>query len=101
LRARRPVDRQASGSPPWFYASRASCPATTAGVAGGIEDTFERLTTGEERATSLDVTVRAHVFGRPSGAWVYDRILERVTGDSRVWVATRSQIADHLLDSSS
>jgi len=65
-----------------------------------FEDTFERLTTREERATSLDVTVHAHVFGRPSGAWVYDRILERVMGDSRVWVATRSQIADHLLDGS-
>jgi hypothetical protein len=64
-----------------------------------FDDTFECLTR-EGRATSLDVTVHAHVFGRPSGAWVYDRILERVTQDSRVWVATRSQIADHLLDGS-
>jgi peptidoglycan/xylan/chitin deacetylase (PgdA/CDA1 family) len=65
-----------------------------------FEDTFERLCTNEERATSLDVTVHAHVFGRPAGAWVYERILQRVSRLPHVWVATRSQIADHVLSTS-
>jgi peptidoglycan/xylan/chitin deacetylase (PgdA/CDA1 family) len=62
-----------------------------------FEDTFEHLCTSEERATSIDVTVHAHVFGRPAGAWVYERILQRVSRLPHVWVATRSEIADHVL----
>jgi peptidoglycan/xylan/chitin deacetylase (PgdA/CDA1 family) len=61
-----------------------------------FEDTFERLRT-EEGAASIDVTVHAHVFGRPAGAWVYERILQRVSRMPQVWVATRSEIADHVL----
>ena len=63
-----------------------------------FEDTFERLRT-EDRAASIDVTVHAHVFGRPAGAWVYETILERVAGMPEAWVATRSEIADHVLAS--
>jgi peptidoglycan/xylan/chitin deacetylase (PgdA/CDA1 family) len=62
-----------------------------------FEDTFERVCASEEMALSLDVTVHAHVFGRPAGAWVYERILEQVRRRSDVWVATRSQVADHVL----
>jgi peptidoglycan/xylan/chitin deacetylase (PgdA/CDA1 family) len=66
-----------------------------------FDDTIGALRGHQERAVSLDVTVHAHVFGRPSGAWVYERILQRVRDMPDVWVGTRSQIADHVLSSSS
>ena len=66
-----------------------------------FDDTIGALREHEARAVSLDVTVHAHVFGRPSGAWVYERILQRVRDMRDVWVGTRSQIADHVLSSSS
>jgi hypothetical protein len=62
-----------------------------------FEDTIAGLQGRQERAVSLDVTVHAHVFGRPSGAWVYERILQRVKDLPDVWVGNRSQIADHVL----
>lgn len=62
-----------------------------------FEDAFESISREKERAASVDVTVHAHVFGRPAGAWVYEQILRRVKGLPEVWVATRSQIADHIL----
>lgn len=61
-----------------------------------FEDTLEQLR-AEDRAASIDVTVHAHVFGRPSGAWVYERILQRASRMPQVWVATRSEIADYVL----
>jgi peptidoglycan/xylan/chitin deacetylase (PgdA/CDA1 family) len=45
----------------------------------------------------IDVTVHAHYFGRPGGAWVYDRILSHAAGRPDLWIATRSQIADWAL----
>ena len=65
-----------------------------------FEDSLDALRRDQDRAASVDVTVHAHVFGRPSGAWVYERILERVRDLPEVWVGTRSQIADHVLLSS-
>lgn len=46
----------------------------------------------------VDVTVHAHYFGRPAGAWVYDRILADAAERPELWVATRSEIADLVLD---
>ena len=76
-----------------LYVRHGNAPQTMLQV---FEGTFARLQM-EERATSIDVTVHAHVFGRPAGAWVYERILERVSRMPQVWVATRSEIADHVL----
>ena len=45
----------------------------------------------------IDVTCHAHIFGRPRGAHFYEKIIERAVGCDDVWVATRAEIADHML----
>ena len=45
----------------------------------------------------IDVTVHAHIFGRPRGAYYFEKIIERAVASSDVWVATRSEIADFTL----
>jgi peptidoglycan/xylan/chitin deacetylase (PgdA/CDA1 family) len=50
-----------------------------------------------DRPALIDVTVHAHIFGRPRGAFYYEKIIEKAAGNAGVWIATRSQIADHML----
>jgi peptidoglycan/xylan/chitin deacetylase (PgdA/CDA1 family) len=52
----------------------------------------------EEGPLMLDVTAHTHVLGRPSGAWVYDTIMGRVTQCADVWICTREQMARHVLE---
>ena len=62
-----------------------------------FQDTFRQIYNHEPRAY-LDVTVHAHVFGRPAGAWVYEQILEIVNKYSDIWIATRAEVAEWLLN---
>jgi Polysaccharide deacetylase len=45
----------------------------------------------------IDVTCHAHIFGRPRGAYYYEKIVEAAAGDPDVWIGTRAQIAQHVL----
>ena len=45
----------------------------------------------------IDVTVHAHIFGRPRGAYYFGEIVARAAGASDVWIATRQQIAEFML----
>ena len=45
----------------------------------------------------IDVTSHAHIFGRPRGAYCYEQIIAQAVAAPDVWVATRAEIADHLL----
>jgi len=45
----------------------------------------------------VDVTVHAHIFGRPGGVWVVDRIAEIVAGSRDLWTGTRAEMASHIL----
>jgi peptidoglycan/xylan/chitin deacetylase (PgdA/CDA1 family) len=45
----------------------------------------------------IDVTTHAHIFGRPRGAYYYEKIIERAATSPDVWIATRAEIADHVL----
>ena len=47
----------------------------------------------EREAVILDVTVHAHVYGRPAGAWAFEVIAEKLGGINDVWLATRGEIA--------
>lgn len=52
----------------------------------------------EERGPSvIDVTVHAHIFGRPRGAHVFGDIVRSAAGSPDVWLATRQQMADFVL----
>lgn len=61
-----------------------------------FEDCFAAMRK-EEVPLMLDVTAHAHVLGRPSGAWVYDEIMQRVKQADDVWICTREQMARHVL----
>jgi len=45
----------------------------------------------------VDVTVHAHIFGRPGGAWVFERIAELTAGNRDLWTGTRAEMAEHVL----
>jgi hypothetical protein len=67
-----------------------------------LESFDENLTVARERATGpvmIDVTSHAHIFGRPRGAYYYEKIIERAAASPDVWIGTRAEIADHVLSS--
>jgi peptidoglycan/xylan/chitin deacetylase (PgdA/CDA1 family) len=46
----------------------------------------------------IDVTSHAHIFGHHRGAYFYERIIEQATSSPDIWVGTRAEIADHVLN---
>ena len=63
-------------------------------------DAFEQnVTIAREtnEVTLIDVTSHAHIFGRPRGAYFYEKIIEQAVSAPDIWVGTRAEIADHLL----
>jgi peptidoglycan/xylan/chitin deacetylase (PgdA/CDA1 family) len=46
----------------------------------------------------VDVTSHAHIFGHHRGAHFYERIIEQAMSSPDIWVGTRAEIADHLLN---
>jgi peptidoglycan/xylan/chitin deacetylase (PgdA/CDA1 family) len=50
-----------------------------------------------DRPAMIDVTVHAHIFGRPRGAHYFGEIVARAAAASDVWIATRQQIAEFML----
>lgn len=52
----------------------------------------------EKRELSIiDVTCHAHIFGRPRGAYYYEKIVEAAARDPDIWIATRAGVAHHVL----
>jgi peptidoglycan/xylan/chitin deacetylase (PgdA/CDA1 family) len=45
----------------------------------------------------IDVTVHAHIYGRPRGAHTFAKIVAQAVASPDVWVATRLEIADFML----
>jgi peptidoglycan/xylan/chitin deacetylase (PgdA/CDA1 family) len=45
----------------------------------------------------IDVTGHAHIFGHHRGAYFYEKIVEQAMSSADLWVATRAEIADHVL----
>jgi len=66
-----------------------------------MHDTFEEvIAIARERDGELriiDVTSHAHIFGHHRGAYYYEKIIEKAVSSSDIWVATRVQVADHVL----
>ncbi len=69
---------------------------------GTLVDHFEEILGGTAEADSqpfmLDVTAHTHVFGRAAGAWAYNDMIGIALEHKDVWVATRREIADYVLD---
>lgn len=51
----------------------------------------------ERGLCKLDVTVHAHVFGRPACAWAYDQAIALAKSQPDVWIATLGELADLAL----
>lgn len=51
----------------------------------------------ESGPTQVDCTVHAHIFGRPHGAYYFQRVVEMAMKSPDVWVATRLEIAQHVM----
>ncbi|MBI3916736.1 MAG: polysaccharide deacetylase family protein [Betaproteobacteria bacterium] len=62
-----------------------------------FEEHLARITKREREPVIVDATVHAHIFGRPHGAHYYERIVEIAANTPEIWVATREQIANHML----
>jgi hypothetical protein len=44
------------------------------------------------------VTGHAHIFGHHRGAYFYEKIVEQAMCSPDIWVATRAEIANHVLN---
>ena len=62
-----------------------------------FQDTFAAFRERETVPLMLDVTAHTHVMGRPTAAWVYDEIMQRVLAADDVWICTREQMARYVL----
>jgi len=54
----------------------------------------------QDEVCIIDVTSHAHIFGRPRGAYFYEKIIQAATNATDVWIGTRLEIAQHVLANS-
>jgi hypothetical protein len=62
-----------------------------------FDELLARVMSGETDALMIDVTAHTHVYGRPSGAWAYEAVARKVMWRDDIWIATRGEIAAHVL----
>ncbi len=62
-----------------------------------FHDAFAAMYSSGGEGCYLDVTVHAHVFGRPEGAWTVAEMASEVADRPDVWVPTRAEMADRVL----
>ena len=61
-------------------------------------EVIEIARAGDSELRIIDVTSHAHIFGHHRGAHFYERIIEQAMSSPDIWVGTRAEIADHLLN---
>jgi hypothetical protein len=71
--------------------------APVSAMVSTFEEQLARVRDYETGPAQIDCTVHAHIFGRPHGAFYFQRVVELAAKSSDVWVATRLQIAQHVL----
>jgi peptidoglycan/xylan/chitin deacetylase (PgdA/CDA1 family) len=62
-----------------------------------FDEVINRIMRREEGPVIVDVTAHAHIFGRPHGAYYYEKIVEIAANTRDIWVATRLDVANHVL----
>jgi hypothetical protein len=64
-----------------------------------LESFHENIAIAREKSelSLIDVTCHAHIFGRPRGAYYYEKIVDAAARDPDIWIGTRAQIAHHVL----
>jgi peptidoglycan/xylan/chitin deacetylase (PgdA/CDA1 family) len=63
-----------------------------------FNDWLEWVRNYETGAARIDPTIHSHVFGRPVGMSVFQRIIEVAKQSDDIWIGTRSAAVQHLLD---
>jgi peptidoglycan/xylan/chitin deacetylase (PgdA/CDA1 family) len=67
---------------------------------GGLVEVFRQTLEAarrESRALCFDAMAHTHVFGRSAGAWVFEEQMKIARAHEDVWIATREEIARHVL----
>jgi peptidoglycan/xylan/chitin deacetylase (PgdA/CDA1 family) len=62
-----------------------------------FEDWLDYARKYEQGAARLDPTIHSHVFGRPVGMAVFNRMMEIAKAADDIWIGTRSGAVKHLL----
>jgi peptidoglycan/xylan/chitin deacetylase (PgdA/CDA1 family) len=62
-----------------------------------FEDHLKRIADRREGPVIIDVTSHAHIFGRPHGAYYYEKIVATAARTRDIWIATRLDIAQFIL----
>jgi peptidoglycan/xylan/chitin deacetylase (PgdA/CDA1 family) len=62
-----------------------------------FDEVIEIARAGAGELRIVDVTSHAHIFGHHRGAYSYEKIIERAMRAPDIWVATRVEVADHVL----
>jgi peptidoglycan/xylan/chitin deacetylase (PgdA/CDA1 family) len=63
-----------------------------------FEEQLIRIADRREGPVIIDVTSHAHIFGRPHGAHYYEKIIQAAAGTGDIWIATRLEIAEFVLE---
>lgn len=62
-----------------------------------FEEQLKRIAERREGPVIIDVTSHAHIFGRPRGAYYYEKIVQTAASAREIWIATRLDIAEFML----
>jgi peptidoglycan/xylan/chitin deacetylase (PgdA/CDA1 family) len=60
-------------------------------------EVIEIARAGSDELRIIDITSHAHICGHHRGAYFYEKIIEQAIASPDIWVATRAEIADHVL----
>jgi peptidoglycan/xylan/chitin deacetylase (PgdA/CDA1 family) len=63
-----------------------------------FDDALEHMVEDDD-AAMIDVTAHGHCYGRAPNVWAYAEIAAKAAKRDDIWVATRAQIAEHVLKS--
>ena len=66
-------------------------------IVSTFEEQLARVRGRETAPVQIDCTVHAHIFGRPHGAYYFEKVVEIACKAPDVWVATRLEIANAVL----
>jgi hypothetical protein len=62
-----------------------------------FEDWLDYARRYEKGAARMDPTIHSHVFGRPTGMSVFQKIIDVATAADDICIGTRSEVAASLL----
>lgn len=63
-----------------------------------FEDWLKAVRERETGPVRMDPAVHAHVFGRQPGLSMYERVMEIAKASDDIWIGTRSEAVDHVID---